>query len=218
MTETQAAQDKRRTAELLASLHEAQAGGYEYEISLNDYNLLLKSNCDGLDWIWIGWVSTENVASNHHRYINAVITGVDFTNSTMRHCRFNSAKLCSSTFTNVDFYDSSFDKADLEGVEFINCNLNDCYFVQADLRNVKGLKTVSPVGSHGRLVYTYVLDGEIRIQAGCRNGTPIEIRDAVNRDYENDPVNKADYLGAVKYLEQWGKVEIKRLKVKAKAK
>lgn len=216
MTETQAEQDKRRTAELLDSLVEAQQAKNEYEVSLDDFNLLLKAYNDNLSWIRIGRVSIENAASNHHRYTNAIITGVNFTNSVMRHCRFHDAVLCSSTFTNVDFYDSSFGKADLEGVEFINCNLNDCNFAQADLRSVKGLKTVLPVGGHGRLVYAYVLDGQIRIQAGCRNGTPIEIRDAVNDDYEDDPVNKADYLDAVKLLEAWGKREIKRLKASSK--
>lgn len=218
MTETQAAQDKRRTNELLDSLHEAQQAKNEYEVSLDDFNLLLKAYNDNLNWIRIGEISIENVASNHRHYANAIITRVNFTNSAMRHCHFNSAILCSSTFTNVDFFDSIFTKTDLEGVEFINCDLSDCYFVQADLSNTKGLKTVFPVGSHGRLIYAYVLDGEIRIQAGCRNETPTEIRDAINYSYEDDPVNKADYLGAVKYIEQWGKAEIKRLKARAKVK
>lgn len=115
MTETQAAQDKRRTAELLDSLFEAQEAKNEYEVGLDDFNLLLKENRVSLSLIRIGWIRMDNVASNHRRYTNASMMGMNFTNSVMRHCRFNSATLCSSIFTNVDFYDSTFNKADLGG-------------------------------------------------------------------------------------------------------
>ena len=103
---------------------------------------------------------------------------------------------------------------DLEGANLYGANLKGANLYGAYLYGATGIKVVVPVGRSGRLVYAYIYDTQIRVQAGCRNGTPDEIRAAVDNDYASDTDGRADYMDAIELLEKWGMRELARQGVK----
>ena len=86
------------------------------------------------------------------------------------------------------------------GADLWYANLYGVNLYGANLGGVNGIKAVSCVGDSKRLVFSYVFNDEIRIQAGCRNGTKQEIIDAINKDYADKPILKKEYLAAIEYL------------------
>jgi hypothetical protein len=210
-------EDKSRLQTLRDELFEAQSQKTPYQINLEDFKLLAEKR-GNLNWIQNDFASMSDFNLNGKLFDHAQLYNTHFTNGSMRNSRFTNANMHSGTYINVDFFDAGFYKADLEGVEFINCNLAYCRFAQADLTRVRGLRTITSVGDYGRLIYAYVYNGEIRIQAGCRNGTVAEIKAAVADKYEYDKDGLQDYNDAIWLLERWGKREIKRLKAAAKSK
>lgn len=145
-------------------------------------------------------------------FTHCVLNGSTFIDCNLTGARFNHSELNGVQFINCDLNASCFYSADMRWCKFQNSDLETVNFNQAYIGMVKGLKIVDPVGDHGRLVYAWVIDGEIHIQAGCRNAAPLELREAIERDYWHDPDGLADYLDAVTLLENWGKREINRLK------
>jgi hypothetical protein len=194
----------------------AIAAGDTWGVNREEFDLWLAHRND-CTWMRTHFNDHQNVNADYKVFNNAHLGATNFKDSLFHSCRFINAKMWHSTFTNVDFSNSDFNSADLEQSEFINCDLKDCWFIGAALFHVQGLRVISGVGHHGRLIYAYVYNGEIRIQAGCRNDMPEAVREAIKYEYR-DSVYLADYLGVVKLLENWGKLEIKRLKAKAKNK
>ena len=94
--------------------------------------------------------------------------------------------------------------------DLIRANLEGATLYGANLYGANGVKTVAPVGQSGRLIYAYIHEAQIHIQAGCRNGTPDEIRAAVEKDYASNLDGQADYMDAIDLLEKWGKRELAR--------
>ena len=94
--------------------------------------------------------------------------------------------------------------------DLIRANLYGATLYGANLYGANGVKTVAPVGQSGRLIYAYIHEAQIHIQAGCRNGTPDEIRAAVEKDYASNLDGQADYMDAIDLLEKWGKRELAR--------
>lgn len=204
-----------RSFEQLYDAHEAAELTRNHWMVNEDEFRLLVEHGSPLNRIRLNYDVLKNVSVSQRSLNDAHITNLEISESAFRYCRFINTQMWYNTFTDVDFKGSDFTHTDLEQSEFINCNLKNCWFVTANIPRVKGLKTVSPVGHHGRLIYAYVHNGEIRIQAGCRNATPDNMRTAIMSNYDKGAY-RSDYLGAIKYLEAWGKSEIKRLKAKAK--
>lgn len=201
--------------ETLESLAQAQKVECLCYLTHEEFSALLETD-HAAEYASVRRFQGSGLNLKYRNFHHASITVSHFTDCQMRHTAFGEAALSYTTFTNCDLDEADFAKADLSEVDFRNCNLEGCYFGGAFAMAVRGLKTISPVGSKGRLIYAYVYDGDLRIQAGCRNGTADEIRAAVKLNYDDDPVGRRDYLGAIKYLEAWGKDEKRRLKQLAK--
>lgn len=137
-----------------------------------------------------------------------------FTGAILCHAGFVNATLTGSVFHSANMRNVDLCRADLEETDFANADLMYAYLLQASLSWVKGFKVVAPVGRAGRLIYAYTRNGEIRIQAGCRNATPDDMRTAIRNTYHTADRrdDRNDYLDAVKLLESWGKREIKRVR------
>lgn len=199
---------------LIAKQETAIEHKISWGVDQNDFTLL-NANVANMQWMRWQFASLKNVVIANKNFNHANLSVTDISNSEITNCLFNHVSLHSSLYTNVNFTHCDFSYTDFEQSEFVNCNLKNCWFGGTLIPRVRGLKTVNPVGQYGRLIYAYVFNGEIRIQAGCRNDTPDAVREAIMWDYEKG-ADRSDYLGAVKYLEYWGKAEIKRLKTRAK--
>lgn len=164
------------------------------------------------EYVYINGKQFENQKLDHSRFGFADLDMNRFNAVSMHYAQFNHANLRDCLFTNCDLGSASFNKADLTHANFTGSDLEDCSFEGANLRYVTGLKMVTPVGHNGRNLYAYVYQGKIRIQAGCRNDVPKAIRVAVREDYDDDPINQADYMDAITLLEKWGRRELVRVK------
>ena len=109
-----------------------------------------------------------------------------------------------------DLIRANLEGATLYGANLYGANLEGANLYGANLYGANGVKTVAPVGQSGRLIYAYIHEAQIHIQAGCRNGTPDEIRAAVEKDYASNLDGQADYMDAIDLLEKWGKRELAR--------
>lgn len=170
----------------------------------------------------LGRRSWSRVMLNYHRFTQhdfynfnfreADLDGCIFENMNLRSVSFDGASLHEAYFKDCNLSEVGWSRTDLTRTKFINCDLSGIGLDQINIRCVTGLKVVGPVGRAGRNIVGYVYDGEIRIQAGCRNDKSNGIRAAVREEYAYDLMNQADYYDAIKLLEAWGKREIKRLK------
>lgn len=194
---------RRRTARIEQS---------HWTINLDDF----KRGCylGVLDWerVYLNCRTIKSLNLGSARFGSADLDNNLFETVDFRFARFYDAALQNTHFIDCNLIAANFNEANLSHVDFTGSNLMDCTFEGTNLRHVTGLKMITPVGCNGRNVYAYVDQGQIRIQAGCRNDEPDGIRAAVREDYADDPVNKADYLDAVTLLEKWGKRELKRVK------
>ena len=88
---------------------------------------------------------------------------------------FRGANLCAANLYGADLYGADLRDADLRGA-------NLC---RADLRGARGVAAAGPVGEESRMIYGHIFQGEIRIQAGCRNMPVEEMKTAVQEKYLN---------------------------------
>lgn len=155
---------------------------------------------------------------------DANLEDIDFRDANVHHCNFSGANLRDACFKRAIAYDCDFTGANLRGADledgdfsaadFSNADLRDFRFYGANFAGAIGIKLLGPVGEYGRTIYAYTRNGEIRIQAGCFNGTPDELLAAIDNKYrsKNHGAERMDYRDAVKYLTRWGERELKRLR------
>lgn len=166
-------------------------------------------------------LSTERIAASSLDFRNCDLRYIDFERCAFRNCTFDGANLTSMNARHAQFESCTFVGAHLSNADFSHTDMLYCYFTNADLESValentdirmsEGLKIIMPVGSNGRLVYAYTRAGKTRIQAGCRNATPRQMRKAIKEDYNARDPNYDDYMTAVSFFEAWGKREKLRL-------
>lgn len=138
---------------------------------------------------------------------------VNFNRCNLNYAIFEDAAAYDASFISASLRQADFERADLEKADFTNADLAGAYFAGARLYATVGIMTVGPIGQFGRVIYAYTRNGEIRIQAGCFNGTPEQLLAAIDEKYLVRSLRKyrQDYRDAVRYLEAWGKREVKRV-------
>ncbi len=87
--------------------------------------------------------------------------------------------------------------ADLRNADLYNADL-----CGADLRGAKGIVSLSGIGQEKRFIFAYVYNNEIRIQAGCFNGTVIELIKAVCDKYHTSEKIQGnnEYMAAIELI------------------
>lgn len=145
---------------------------------------------------------------------NADLHGSGFFRSDLDYAIFENALVYNARFASASLRQADFEGADLASSDFANADLAGAYMYGARLEAASGIKTAGPVGQMGRIIFAYTRGGQLRIQAGCYNGTPEALLQAIDAKYKTRKGMSAhyrDYRDTVRYLEAWGKRELRRV-------
>lgn len=211
-------QEAKAFAEFLNSIEAKVQQGYEnqtrWALPHVHLNKLLEHGHDDFRWANFSGTEYPGIDLSYKMLQHANIGSGDFSGANFDHTSLEDAICYGCDFTNANLEQVNLERAQMQNCEFANANLKNVYIYGTDFIRAKGIKLLGPVGGTGRTIYAYTHNGEIRIQAGCFNGTPNELREAVNAKYchKSDLHDRMDYRDAIAYLERWGNRELKRVK------
>ncbi len=132
----------------------------------------------------------------------ADLQGANLRGANLRGADLRGANLYGADLQYADLYDADLRYADLRYADLRYADLRYADLRYADLQGAKGIVSITCIGLEKRFLFSYVFDSEIRIQAGCFNGTIKELTKAVNQKYglSVNTQGRQEYMVAMEFF------------------
>ena len=107
----------------------------------------------------------------------------------------------SANLSSANLYSANLSSANLSLANLESANLSLANLYSANLSRAKHIATVSGVGSERRLAVFWIENGQLKIIAGCFNGTKEELLERSEEQHGKDSKHYRGYAAAIAYAE-----------------